>query len=114
MSMPYLKCSFSYLFLQFIGVVHAILTSGKQLQKLYVESDAGYGASQQKNVKSSLLRRLISTAASPTVMSHAVKLLSSLNKDAADQGDMLNLFISCTNQFPEVRDYSVGFNYARL
>ncbi|CAL9062055.1 unnamed protein product [Musa banksii] len=87
---------------EFIGVIHAILTSGKQLQKLYVESDAGYGASQQKKVKSAVLRRLISTAASPTVMGHAVKLLSSLNKDAADQGDMLNLFISCTNQFPEI------------
>nr|XP_009385995.1 PREDICTED: DNA mismatch repair protein MSH3 [Musa acuminata subsp. malaccensis] len=87
---------------EFIGVIHAILISGKQLQKLYVESDAGYGASQQKKVKSALLRRLISTAASPTVMGHAVKLLSSLNKDAADQGDMLNLFVSCTNQFPEI------------
>ncbi|WOL13336.1 hypothetical protein Cni_G22106 [Canna indica] len=88
---------------EFIGVIHAILVSGKQLQKLHVvsESDLGCGGTQQR-VKSALLRRLIASAASPTVMSHAVKLLSSLNKDAADQGDLLNLFISGTNEFPEI------------
>lgn len=59
-------------------------------------------SSQQKPVHSSLLRRLISTASSSTVLNNAVKLLSSLNKDAADQGDMLNLFIASVDHFPEV------------
>lgn len=85
---------------QFIRVIHALLTSGKQLQKVVLETDAG---ETRPSVRSAFLRRLICSASSPAVMAVAVKLLSSLNKDAADQGDMLNLFISCTDQFPEVR-----------
>jgi DNA mismatch repair protein MSH3 len=38
---------------------------------------------------------------SSTVLNSAMKLLSCLNKDAADQGDMLNLFIASVDQFPE-------------
>jgi DNA mismatch repair protein MSH3 len=85
---------------QFVGVIQSILTVGKQLQKLVLE-DIGTVSSQHKPVHSSLLRRLISTASSPTVLNSAVKLLSCLNKDAADQGDMLNLFIASVDQFPE-------------
>ena len=53
-------------------------------------------------VHSSLLRRLISTASSSAVLANAVKLLSCLDKDAADQGDMINLLISSVDQFPDV------------
>ncbi|XP_074557453.1 DNA mismatch repair protein MSH3 [Curcuma longa] len=84
---------------EFIRVIHALLTSGKQLQKLVLDTDYG---ETQPSVRSAFLRRLIYSASSPVVMAVAVKLLSSLNKDAADQGDMLNLFISCTDQFPEI------------
>ncbi|KAJ6833348.1 DNA mismatch repair protein MSH3 [Iris pallida] len=87
---------------EFIGVIHAILICGKQLGKLHVEDDSKNGASEGYAVKSALLRRLILTASSSTIISHAAKLLSSLNKDAADKGDMLNLFIASTDQFPEV------------
>ncbi|XP_020079711.1 DNA mismatch repair protein MSH3 isoform X1 [Ananas comosus] len=86
---------------EFIGVIQAILTSAKQLQVLHVEDD-GVVLSQQRKVNSGLLRRLICTTSSSTIIAHAVKLLSCLNKDAADQGDMLNLFITSNDQFPEV------------
>ncbi|WVZ87744.1 hypothetical protein U9M48_034336 [Paspalum notatum var. saurae] len=85
---------------EFVGVIQSILTAGKQLQKLVLD-DTGIVSSQHKPVHSSLLRRLISTASSSTVLNNAVKLLSCLNKDAADQGDMLNLFIASVDQFPE-------------
>lgn len=86
--------------LQFGGVIQSILTVGKQLQKLVLE-DTGIVPSQHKPVHSSLLRRIIMTASSSTVLNNAVKLLSCLNKDAADQGDMLNLFNASVDQFPE-------------
>ncbi|KAL6651764.1 hypothetical protein ACP70R_010689 [Stipagrostis hirtigluma subsp. patula] len=89
---------------EFVGVIHSILTAGKQLQKLILED---------KPVHSSLLRRLISTAASPTVLNNAVKLLSCLNKDAADQGDMLNLFIASVDHFPEVAEGHVTVEMAK-
>ncbi|KAJ1273530.1 hypothetical protein BS78_06G288000 [Paspalum vaginatum] len=88
---------------EFVGVIQSILTAGKQLQKLILD-DTGIVSSQHKPVHSSLLRRLISTASSSTVLNNAVKLLSCLNKDAADQGDMLNLFIASVDQFPEVAE----------
>lgn len=87
--------------LQFIGVIQAILTAGKQLRKLVLE-DTDNVSSQHRTVHSSLLRRLISTASSSAVLANAVKLLSCLDKDAADQGDMINLLISSVDQFPEV------------
>jgi DNA mismatch repair protein MSH3 len=86
--------------LQFVGVIQSILTAGKQMQKLVLD-DIDIVSSQHKPVHSSLLRRLISTASSSTVLNTAVKLLSCLNKEAADQGDMLNLFISSVDHFPE-------------
>lgn len=97
-------CSLFYnLMSQFIGVIEAILTSGKQLQNLHVEDD-------EKIVKSALLRRLICTASSSTIITHAAKLLSCLNKEAAEQRDVLNLFIAYGDQFPEVLDlYSKKF-----
>uniref|UniRef100_K3Z3D0 DNA mismatch repair protein MSH3 n=1 Tax=Setaria italica TaxID=4555 RepID=K3Z3D0_SETIT len=85
---------------EFVGVIHSILTAGKQMQKLVLE-DIDIVSSQHKPVHSSLLRRLISTASSSTVLNTAVKLLSCLNKEAADQGDMLNLFIASVDNFPE-------------
>lgn len=54
-------------------------------------------------MNSALLRRLILTASSSTIVAHAAKLLSSLDKDAANQGDMLNLFVASSDQFPEVK-----------
>lgn len=96
------ECLTAYTFtLQFVGVIQAILTAGKQLKKLVIE-DTDIVSSQHKTVHSSLLRRLISTASSSIVLANAVKLLSCLNKDAADQGDTLNLFIASVDQFPEV------------
>nr|CAB3486220.1 unnamed protein product [Digitaria exilis] len=85
---------------EFVGVIQSILTAGKQLQKLVLE-DIDIVSSQHKPVHSSLLRRLISTASSSTVLNNAVKLLSCLNKDAADRGDMLKLFIASVDHFPE-------------
>ncbi|XP_020577568.1 DNA mismatch repair protein MSH3 [Phalaenopsis equestris] len=84
---------------EFIGAIQAILLSGKQLQKLYAEDDEN---NVTRMVKSTLLRRLIFTASSSSLISRAAQLLSSLNKDAANQCDMLNLFNASGGQFPEV------------
>ncbi|KAL5727562.1 hypothetical protein ACHQM5_000745 [Ranunculus cassubicifolius] len=86
---------------EFIAVIHAILYAGKQLQQLHMESEDSDQA-QEKGVHSDLLRRLILTASSATVVSHAAKLLSVLNKDAADQKDLENLFVVSDCQFTEV------------
>ncbi|CAM0904859.1 unnamed protein product [Alopecurus aequalis] len=97
---------------EFVGVIQAILTAGKQLKKLVIE-DTDIVSSQHKTVHSSLLRILISTASSSIVLANAVKLLSCLNKDAADQGDTLNLFIASVDQFPEVAEGHVTVEMAK-
>ncbi|KAF7002422.1 hypothetical protein CFC21_017917, partial [Triticum aestivum] len=97
---------------EFVGVIQSILTAGKQLRKLVLE-DTDNMSSQHRTVHSSLLRRLISTASSSAVLANAVKLLSCLDKDAADQGDMINLFISSVDQFPEVAEGHVTVEMAK-
>ncbi|PIA31437.1 hypothetical protein AQUCO_04900023v1 [Aquilegia coerulea] len=87
---------------EFIAVIHAMLHAGKQLQQLQIRGEDDNGDLQEMTVHSALLRRLLLTASSPTVVSHAAKLLSNLNKDAADQKDIQNLFIVSDGQFPEV------------
>ncbi|KAM7273537.1 hypothetical protein ACFE04_028201 [Oxalis oulophora] len=84
---------------EFVGVIQAILNAGKQLQRLHIEDDY----SSQK-VNSGLLNKLILTASSPGVVGSAAKLLSSLNKEAADQKDLSNLLIISNGQFPEVAE----------
>ncbi|KAK8951905.1 DNA mismatch repair protein MSH3 [Platanthera zijinensis] len=84
---------------EFIGAFQAILLAGKQLHKLYAED---YGNDVMEGVKSALLRRLILTASSSPLIALAAQLLSLLNKDSANLGDMLNLFNVSSGQFPEV------------
>lgn len=88
--------------LQFITVMHALLLVGKQLQRLHLDDGRSNMETNEKIVRSGLLRRLILTASSSSVISHAAKLVSSLNKDAADQGDMLHLFNLSQSEFPDV------------
>lgn len=76
---------------EFVAVVQAILLAAKQLRQLEIEA-----------VHSSLLRNLIQTAASSSVTSCSAKLLSTLNKEAADKGDLLNLILVDDGQFSEV------------
>ena len=57
---------------------------------------------QSATVRSSLLRKLISVVSSPAVVDNAAKLLSALNKEGADRGDLLDILITSSNQFPEV------------
>ncbi|XP_044967026.1 DNA mismatch repair protein MSH3 isoform X1 [Hordeum vulgare subsp. vulgare] len=97
---------------EFFGVIQAILEAGKQLRKLVLE-DTENVSSQHRTVHTSLLRRLISTASSSAVLANAVKLLSCLDKDAAAQGDMINLFISSADQFPEVAEGHVTVEMAK-
>lgn len=85
---------------EFIVVIQAILVTGKQLQQLHVEEENKYV--QAKTMRSLLLRKLILTASSSSVIGSAAKLLSALNKEAADQRDLCNLFIVSEGQFPEV------------
>ncbi|KAM1783770.1 hypothetical protein FF1_041896 [Malus domestica] len=86
---------------EFIAVIQAILYAGKQLQQLQIKEEGSKGNTRGKSVRSELLRKLILTASSSTVVGKAAKLLSALNKEAADKQDLLNLIIS-DGQFPEV------------
>ncbi|KAF3335261.1 DNA mismatch repair protein MSH3 [Carex littledalei] len=90
---------------EFIGVIQAILTAGKELQKLSIDKNSP--------LHSSLLKRLISTASSSSLISRALKLLSYLDKDAVDQGDMTNLFVSSNDQFPEVATGMIAVEMAK-
>ncbi|KAJ4706053.1 putative DNA mismatch repair protein MSH3 [Melia azedarach] len=86
---------------EFIVVIQAILFAGKKLQRLRIDEECEEKVSS-KTVNSPLLKKLILTASSATVVGKAAKLLSTLNKEAADQGDLLNLLIISNGQFPEV------------
>jgi len=84
---------------QFVAVVQAILLAARQLQQLVIE-----------DVHSSLLRNLIQTAASSSLISCSAKLLATLNKEAADKGDLLNLILVDDDQFSEVCCSLAGIN----
>ena len=87
--------------MQFIAVIQAILYAGKQLQQFHIdEEDDNY--SSESMIGSKLLRRLILSASSSGLISIAAKLLSTISKEAADQGDLPNLMIINNDQFPTV------------
>ncbi|XP_031261305.1 DNA mismatch repair protein MSH3 [Pistacia vera] len=86
---------------EFIAVIQAILYAGKQLQRLHIGEEYNEKA-LSKTVHSVLLKKMILIASSATVVGKAAKLLSSLNKEAADQGDLPNLLIISNGQFAEV------------
>ncbi|XP_057527766.1 DNA mismatch repair protein MSH3 [Amaranthus tricolor] len=77
--------------LEFIAVVHGIILAAKQLQQLGIET-----------IQSALLRNLIQTAASSNLINCAAKFLLSLNKEAAEKGDLLNLICVADGKFSEV------------
>lgn len=87
---------------QFIAVIQAILYAGKQLQQLQIEEEGSENNLGGKTVCSELLRKLILTASSSSIIGNAAKLLSTLNKEAADQQDLPNLINISDGQFPEV------------
>ena len=87
---------------QFISVMQAILFAGKQLQQLHIEEKDVNKRVQSRTLHSGLLRKLILTASSSGVIANAAKLLSTLNKEAADKGNLPNLFIISSGEFPEV------------
>ncbi|XP_030536580.1 DNA mismatch repair protein MSH3 [Rhodamnia argentea] len=87
---------------EFIAVMQAILHSGKQLQRLHMEEEFNNDVLDLKSVRSVLLRKLILTASSSSMISNAAKLLSVLNKEAAEKGDLSNLIVISDGQFPEV------------
>lgn len=82
--------------------MQAILLAGKQLQRLHIEDKDVDVNGQSRSVQSVLLRKLILTASSSGVIGNSAKLLSTLKKEAADKGDLPNLFIISSGQFPEV------------
>lgn len=95
--------------LQFIAVIQAILCAGKQLQKIHLEEEDTVKNMRANTVYSKLLKKLILTASSSIVIGSAVKLLSTLNKEAADQRDLKNLISTSNGQFPEVCIMYKGF-----
>ncbi|KAL0659763.1 hypothetical protein Bca4012_080348 [Brassica carinata] len=89
---------------EFIAVIEAILLAGKQLQRLGIKQDCETRSMQSATVRSSLLRKLISVVSSPAVVDNAAKLLSALNKEGAARGDLLDILITSSNQFPELAE----------
>ncbi|GKU89340.1 hypothetical protein SLEP1_g3490 [Rubroshorea leprosula] len=87
---------------EFIAVMQAILSAGKQLQRVHINQDYQSDKVQTTTVHSALLKKLILTASSSNVLSKAAKLLATVNKEAANQGDLANLIIISDGQFPEV------------
>ncbi|XP_075494958.1 LOW QUALITY PROTEIN: DNA mismatch repair protein MSH3-like [Primulina tabacum] len=87
---------------EFITVIQAIVAAGKKLLRLHVEEEDETKNVEVRTVKSVLLRKLISAASSSSVIRTAERLLSTLNKEAADQRDLHNLFIITDGKFPEV------------
>ncbi|GMJ06531.1 homolog of DNA mismatch repair protein MSH3 [Hibiscus trionum] len=90
---------------EFIAVIQAILSAGKQLKQFHIDEkyeDHGCRKVGVPTVQSTLLKRLILTASSSNVLGNAAKLLSTLNKEAADKGDFTELIIISKDQFPEV------------
>lgn len=86
---------------EFIAVIQAILFAGKQLQQFHIhEEDDNY--SSESMIGSKLLRKLILSASSSSLINIAAKLLSMISKEAADQGDFPNLMIIYGDQFPKV------------
>ncbi|XP_022140857.1 DNA mismatch repair protein MSH3 isoform X2 [Momordica charantia] len=87
---------------EFIAVVQAVLFAGKQLQKFNIdEEDDNYSSASM--IGSKLLRKLILSASSSGLINTGAKLLSTISKEAADQGDLPNLMIINNNdQFPKV------------
>ncbi|KEH43722.1 DNA mismatch repair protein MSH3 isoform X3 [Medicago truncatula] len=94
---------------EFIAIIQAILSAGKRLQQLNI----GEGDNNNNNkLRSDLLKKLISTASSTSVIGNAAKMLSSLNEDSAYQGDWTNMIIATEEQFPEVITARKAFQMA--
>lgn len=85
-----------FVYIQFVAVIQAILSAGKQLQQLNI------GEGNNNTLRPNLLKKLILTASSDSVIGNAAKMLSSLNIDSADLGDLTKLIIASEGQFPEV------------
>lgn len=60
------------------------------------------GRMHSQSLQSSLLRKLVSAVSSSSLMAITTRLLSVLNLEEADQGDLSNLIINSDDQFPEV------------
>ncbi|CAL0315995.1 unnamed protein product [Lupinus luteus] len=91
---------------EFVTVIQAILSAGKQLQQLNIAED------DNNTLHSNLLKKLILTATSASVIGNAAKMLSSLNTDSADPGDLTNLIVASEGQFPEVVTARKNFQMA--
>ncbi|KAG8638414.1 hypothetical protein MANES_14G026600v8 [Manihot esculenta] len=87
---------------EFISVIQAILHAGKQFQQLHAEDEHNNKKVRAKTVRSVLLKKLIFTVSSSSVVGNAVKLLSTLNKEAAERGDLANLIVIHNDQFQGV------------
>ncbi|CAJ1977075.1 unnamed protein product [Sphenostylis stenocarpa] len=81
---------------EFVAVIQAIYSAGKQLQQLKI------GEGNNNTLRSNLLKKLVLTASCDSTIANAARLLSSLNIDSADQGDLTKLIIASDGQFPEV------------
>ncbi|KAI3735294.1 hypothetical protein L6452_14789 [Arctium lappa] len=88
--------------LEFMAAIEAILVSAKQLRQLQVEEEDKGDHLQAKTIHSPLLKKLILTASSSNIISSTSRLLSALNKEAAEQRDLPNLFVVSEGAFQEI------------
>lgn len=102
-----LTAGISYItLLQFVAVIQATLSAAKQLQQLITDEE------DSNMLHSDILKKLILTASSASVISSAAKMLSSINKESADQGDITNLIIAPDGRFPEVHNLHYEFHFS--
>ncbi|KAL1555083.1 Mismatch repair protein msh3 [Salvia divinorum] len=87
---------------EFIAVVQALLVAGRQLHQLQGHIEDINNSLKDRTVHSGLLRKVIFTASSSSVINTAARLLSHLSKEAADRRDFHNLFIVSDGNFSEV------------
>ncbi|KAG6413954.1 hypothetical protein SASPL_126670 [Salvia splendens] len=87
---------------EFIAVVQALLVAGRQLHQLQGHIEDINNSLRDRTVHSGLLRKVIFTASSSSVINTAARLLSHLSKEAADRRDFHNLFIVSDGNFSEV------------
>ncbi|KAG6411331.1 hypothetical protein SASPL_129411 [Salvia splendens] len=88
--------------IMFIAVVQALLVAGRQLHQLQGHIKDINNSLKDRTVHSGLLRKVIFTASSSSVINTAARLLSHLSKEAADRRDFHNLFIVSDGNFSEV------------
>ncbi|KAL2651439.1 hypothetical protein R1flu_019567 [Riccia fluitans] len=87
---------------EFVTVLESLVTCAKRFELVNPATEDKAGEKSPGELRSPLLKRLISAVSSKIVCEHANRLLSFLNAKAAITGDKHNLFNCQDERFPEI------------